>query len=137
MKNETPDGLTMSYSVKFSQKGDRQKSQNSMSEKSGKKQIAPQKAVNRTPRVVKLLALAHHFDELIRNGVVKDYADLARLGGVSRARITQIMGFLLLAPDIQERILLCKAHSIPPERTIRKVIKEISWEAQKNILAQC
>ena len=39
------------------------------------------------------------------SGQVKDYAELARLGHVSRARITQIMNLLLLAPDIQEEIL--------------------------------
>jgi hypothetical protein len=35
----------------------------------------------------------------------KDYSQLARLGHVSRAQITQIMNLLLLAPDIQEEIL--------------------------------
>jgi hypothetical protein len=44
------------------------------------------------------MALAIHFDGLIRNGVVKKYADLARLGSVSRARITQIMNILNLPP---------------------------------------
>jgi hypothetical protein len=32
-------------------------------------------------------------------------ADLARLGGVTPARITQIMDLLLLAPDVQEALL--------------------------------
>ena len=36
---------------------------------------------------------------------MKDYAELARLGHVSRALISQIMNLLLLAPDIQEEIL--------------------------------
>jgi predicted flap endonuclease-1-like 5' DNA nuclease len=31
------------------------------------------------------------FEGLLQEGTVRDYADLARLGGVSRARITQIM----------------------------------------------
>jgi len=31
--------------------------------------------------------------------------ELARLGRVSRARITQIMGLLMLAPEIQEEVL--------------------------------
>jgi hypothetical protein len=35
----------------------------------------------------------------------RDQADLARLGNVSRARVTQIMNLLQLAPDIQEAIL--------------------------------
>jgi hypothetical protein len=59
----------------------------------------------RVPRVARLLALAHRFDGLIREGVVKDYAELARLGHVSRARISQIMNLLLLAPDVQEALL--------------------------------
>jgi len=47
------------------------------------------------PRISRLMALAIHFDGLIREGGVRDYApDLARLGGVSRARITQIMNLL-------------------------------------------
>jgi len=57
------------------------------------------------PRVSRLMALAIHFDGLIRQGLVKDYADLARLGGVSRARITQIMNLLNLPPWEQEKLL--------------------------------
>jgi hypothetical protein len=33
------------------------------------------------------MALALHFEELVRSGAVRDYAELARLGQVSRARI--------------------------------------------------
>ena len=43
------------------------------------------------PRISKLMALAIRFDALVRHGEVRDYADLARLGYVTRARITQIM----------------------------------------------
>jgi len=57
------------------------------------------------PRVARLMALAVRFDGLVRSGAVADYAELAELGHVSRARITQIMNLLLLAPDIQEHIL--------------------------------
>jgi len=44
-----------------------------------------------------LLALAIRLDQLIRDGVVADQAELARLGHVSRARLTQIMNLLYLA----------------------------------------
>ena len=86
------------------------------------------------PRITRLMALAIKFDGLVRRGEVRDYADLARLGYVTRARITQIMttaceqseqtgrerrkarvrrtalaqrgrNLLNLAPDIQEEIL--------------------------------
>jgi hypothetical protein len=59
----------------------------------------------RVPRVAKLMALAIRFDQLIRDGVVADQAELARVGHVSRARLTQIMNLLNLAPDIQDQIL--------------------------------
>ena len=61
--------------------------------------------VGRLPRVTRLLALAHRFEQLLANGIAKDYAELAELGQVTRARVTQIMNLLLLAPDIQEAIL--------------------------------
>lgn len=59
----------------------------------------------RVPRVARFMALAIRFDDLIRSGDVSDYAELARLAHVTRARITQIMNLLMLAPDIQEAIL--------------------------------
>jgi len=62
-------------------------------------------AVGRMPRVARLMALAIRFDHLVRSGAVKDYATLARLAQVSRARISQIMNLLHLAPDIQEALL--------------------------------
>ena len=51
------------------------------------------------------MALAIRLDQLIRDGVVTDQAELARLGHVSRARLTQMMNLLNLAPDIQEALL--------------------------------
>jgi hypothetical protein len=49
--------------------------------------------------------LAHRLDKLLRHKAVPNYAALARLGHVSRARICQITNLLHLAPDIQEAIL--------------------------------
>jgi hypothetical protein len=81
------------------------------------------------------MALAIRFDKLIQSGEVADYAELARLAHVSRARITQIMNLLHLAPDIQEELLF-----LPPtdgrrapihERAIRPICAEISWRRQR------
>ncbi len=60
------------------------------------------------PRLSRLMALAIYMEGLIREGHVADYAELARLAQVSRARITQIMNLLHLAPDIQEEILFAQ-----------------------------
>ena len=42
------------------------------------------------PRVTPLLALAHRIEGMIRTGELKDWAEAARLIGVTRARMTQI-----------------------------------------------
>ena len=66
---------------------------------------APAPPPARLPRVAKLLALAHRFEGLIREGRFRDYAQIAAVGHVTRARLSQIMSLLNLAPDIQEAIL--------------------------------
>jgi hypothetical protein len=59
----------------------------------------------RVPRVARLMALALRFEELVRSGQVASYSALATLGHVTRARVSQIMSLLCLAPDIQEALL--------------------------------
>lgn len=59
----------------------------------------------RVPLVSRLMAMALRFEALLRDGAVADCAELARLGHVTRARVSQVMGLLHLAPDIQEAIL--------------------------------
>jgi len=90
-------------------------------------------AVARVPRIAKLMALAICFDELVRDGVVADQAELARIGRVSRARITQIMNLLDLAPDIQEHILLIgqAGQAAIAERTLRPLSGISNWTAQR------
>jgi hypothetical protein len=56
-------------------------------------------------RLTRLLALAVKCEGLVRSGAIPDYAELARRGWVTRARITQIMNLLHLASPIQEEIL--------------------------------
>ena len=85
------------------------------------------------PRIARLLALAIRFDGLIRKGVVADQAELARRGLVSRARLTQIMDLLLLAPAIQESLLRLETDRMTraiTERQLRKICGFTSWAAQ-------
>ena len=90
----------------------------------------------RVPRIARLMALAIKFQDMIDRGEVRDYADLARLGYVSRARVTQIMNLLNLAPDIQEEILF-----LPPtfgrgpvtERHLRRLNAMIDWSEQRRL----
>jgi hypothetical protein len=59
----------------------------------------------RVPRVARLMALALRCDEMVRSGQIRSYCELATLGHVTRARISQIASLLHLAPDIQEALL--------------------------------
>ena len=63
------------------------------------------RAAGNVPRIARLLALAHHFAAELRAGTVATMAELAARRGITRARMTQIMDLLLLAPDIQEEVL--------------------------------
>ena len=89
----------------------------------------------RIPRVTRLMALAIKFQDMVDRGEVRDYADLARLGYVTRARITQIMNLLNLAPDIQEHLLLLPHPPAVPlpvgERHIRRVVSAVDWCEQR------
>jgi DNA-binding transcriptional MocR family regulator len=59
----------------------------------------------KTPRVVVLLRKAIEWKALLESGKVASQAEIARRVGVTRARVTQIMGMLRLAPEIQGKIL--------------------------------
>ncbi len=91
----------------------------------------------RVQRVAKLMALAIRFDQLIRDGVVADQAELARLGHVSRARVTQIMNLLNLAPDIQEDVLFLSKSTtgscVVSERQLRTLTALVSWRRQRSV----
>jgi hypothetical protein len=93
--------------------------------------------LGQVPRISRLMALAIHMDDLIRQGEVKDYAELARLAHVSRARMTQIMNLLHLAPDIQEEILFLPhaigARDSIQEREIRPFATVPDWGKQRKL----
>lgn len=94
----------------------------------------------RLPRITRLMALAIHFDALIQQGTVADYAALARRGRVTRARITQIMNLLLLAPDIQEAILflprITTGHDPIHLRQLQSISQVPDWGKQRRLWPQ-
>lgn len=90
----------------------------------------------RLPRITRLMALAIKFEGYVRDGVVKDYAEIARLGHVTRARVTQIMDLNLLAPDIQEAILDLPRTVEGRDCTCLRDVLKITpheWRAQRNM----
>jgi hypothetical protein len=87
------------------------------------------------PRIAKLMALAIKFQDMVDRVEVRDYADIARLGFVTRARLTQIMNLLNLAPDIQEAILFDIGGTPPRETRLRPIVQFICWEDQRRAFA--
>lgn len=81
------------------------------------------------------MALAIRFDALVRKGTVCTQAELATVGHVTRARVTQIMNLLHLAPDLQEAVLflpLVQAGKDPiSEHDLRPVVSIVDWDRQR------
>jgi hypothetical protein len=93
----------------------------------------PKPEIGSIPRTARLMALAIRFRNSLDYGVFRDYAELARLGHVTRARMTQITKLLYLAPDIQEQILFLPAVKGINERNLREVVDTIEWEEQRKL----
>ena len=91
----------------------------------------------RVPRIARLMALAIRFEALLRQGDVKNYAELARRGSVTRQRVTQIMNLLLLAPEIQEALLLLPRVEQGTDpihlKDLQQVAREASWSRQRRL----
>lgn len=94
----------------------------------------------RIPRVARLMALAIRFEGLVRQGVVGGYAELAVLGHVTRARISQIMNLLQLAPDIQEEILflpkITKGRDRLQLRQLQAIASKLDWRKQRKLWSE-
>lgn len=88
----------------------------------------------RPAKVAQMLALAHHLQRAIDRGAVADRAAVARRLGLTRARVTQLLDLLILAPDLQMAVLGLEAvDGAEPlaERTLRAVAHAGTWAAQR------
>ena len=89
----------------------------------------------RIPRVARLMALAIKFQGMLADGSVRNQAELAAVGHVTRARVTQIMNLVHLCPSIQEEVLhfdpVIRGRDPVSEGTLRRVAALVCWEAQR------
>ena len=99
-----------------------------------KQEVLPQEGIS---RVARLMALAIRFESLVRAGQVASYADVARLGRVTRARVSQIANLLHLAPDLQEELLFWRR----PQRgrdplhlaRLQPIAAAFDWKKQRRL----
>jgi hypothetical protein len=87
----------------------------------------------REPHILHLVALAINFEGMLRDGVVRDQTELARLARVTQPRMTQIMNLNFLAPDIQEAILFVGGDTSVSEKALRPITVEPSWVVQRRM----
>jgi hypothetical protein len=89
----------------------------------------------RVPRLARLLALAWHIEGLVQSGTLASYAAAARLGHVSRARLSQVMSLLNLAPDLQEQLLFLqhprRGRAPLALRHLLRVAAVLDWPEQR------
>src|SRR5438132_6219126 len=89
----------------------------------------------RVPRLARFLALALRLEGQLRQGVLKDCAEVARLGHVTRARVSQILSLVHLAPDIQEAILFLPRTQRGRDPLILSdmmpIAMELDWKRQR------
>ncbi|HZZ82656.1 MAG TPA: hypothetical protein VFE62_29430 [Gemmataceae bacterium] len=127
--------LTYECNVQFRRgRGNRRKMQ------PGQEPPKPSRESGRIPRVSRLMALAMRFEQYLHDGVVADQAELAELGQVTRARISQIMNLLNLAPDIQEALLFLPrtARGRDPIilRDLLPIASVMAWHKQRALWRQ-
>jgi hypothetical protein len=94
----------------------------------------------RVPRVSRLMALALRLEALVRSGQIRRYSELAELGHVTRARISQILNLIHLAPEIQEALLF-----LPPTlrgrdpiilADVQPIAAALDWRKQRRLWRQ-
>jgi hypothetical protein len=92
-------------------------------------------ATDRVHPLARRMALAIEAKRLIESGVVADAAEMARVAGVTRARMTQILNLTLLAPDIQAALIDLPCDQRLSDRNLRSVMKALDWQLQRRLWA--
>jgi hypothetical protein len=87
------------------------------------------------------MALALRFQDLLSKGTVRNHAQLAELGHVSRVRVSHILMLTNLAPTIQETLLFLpktvRGRDRITERSLRGMAKLVDWDAQMQLFRRC
>jgi hypothetical protein len=94
----------------------------------------PEPSAAPATRVARMIALAHHIDDLIDRGVIESYGEVARALGVCDTRLVQIQDLALLSPRIQEALLMGEVKMSP--RAAQKLVRLGTWAEQERGLGE-
>ncbi|MEI6093380.1 MAG: hypothetical protein WCQ47_06830 [bacterium] len=99
------------------------------------KKVVPPKPNATTWNLRKSLLLAHQINKYMEDNDIGSLHEISKLLDVSRARITQIMQLLLLAPDIQQEAIFSDNSKIQKltERRVRRIAMVAIWENQEKL----
>jgi hypothetical protein len=87
---------------------------------------------------VELLRKAIEWQALLASGEAPNQAAIARREGITRARVTHVMGLLRLAPEIQQHVLSLPDMARQPvitERALRPIAQMADRTAQRSAFA--
>ena len=89
--------------------------------------------IKKEPQLRQNLILAHQIGRIISDKKAKSLKEVASWLNISHVRICQITGMLLLAPEIQEEIILSDSKILYeiPEYKVNEVAQELTWPKQK------
>jgi len=86
--------------------------------------------------VIRTIVLAFQIERAVREGRARDYAEVARQIGLSRARVSQIMSLLKLPPSLLETLLLEDGDRFQglTERQLRPIIAAAEPRTQLDLI---
>jgi DNA invertase Pin-like site-specific DNA recombinase len=98
-------------------------------------QLDPKEEIKNEPKLRQNLALAHQINSLLAEGKAADLKQVAGWLNIDPTRLHQIMNMLLLAPSIQEEIILSDNQRLSkiPEYKLRNVTSQADWQKQRQL----
>ena len=97
-----------------------------------RRDVAPGDIHDMPSETARFLALGHAVEQAVANGELASNAEAARQLGITAARLSQIVQLTLLAPDIQERVLM--GQLLLSTRALRPIAQIPNWAEQRRAL---
>ncbi len=97
--------------------------------------VTKDQEIKKEPPLRRSLILAHQINNLFKTGKARSFTHLAKWLHMTHGRVSQLMNLLLLAPQIQEEIIMGSQPTCArlTERHIRPIPMEADWQKQRDL----